>query len=81
MLDSLYNDLAVVNSLSSVLSKKHFTCPSFLNGSFAGQSDQGCRSLPFIPLNASCQSLLFEKSTDSHCTFKAQSGDGQISTS
>ena len=56
-----------MKSFSFTLSGKHFICPSILNGSFAGQSIQGCRSLLFITLNISCQSLLackvsFEKS-------------------
>ena len=45
-------------------------CPLILNDSFAGYSNLDCRSLLFIPLNISCQSLLtckvsVEKSTDS----------------
>ena len=59
-----------MNSLNLTLSEKHFICPSNLNESFAGQSNLGCRSLPFMTLNTSCQSLLacktsFEKSADS----------------
>ena len=59
-----------MNSLNLTLSEKHFICPSILNDSFAGQSNLGCRSLPFMTQNTSCQSLLackvsFEKSADS----------------
>ena len=59
-----------MNSFCFTLSGKHFICPSILNDSFAGQSNLGCRSLLFITLNISCQSLLackvsFQKSADS----------------
>ena len=59
-----------MNSFSFTLSGKHFIYPSILNDSFAGQSNLGCRSLIFITLNISCQSLLAckvssEKSADS----------------
>ena len=59
-----------MNSFSFTLSGKHFICPSFLNESFTGQSNLGCRSLLFMTLNASFQPLLscrvsFEKSDDS----------------
>ena len=62
--------LAMMTSFSFTLSGKHFICPSILNDSFAGQSYPGCRSLLFIILNISWQSLLackvsFEKSGDS----------------
>ena len=58
-----------MNSLNFTLSEKHFICPSILNDSFSGQSNLGCRSLPFMTLNTSCQPLLackvaFEKSAD-----------------
>ena len=54
----------------SFLSGKLFVCPSITNDSFAGQSNLGYRSLLFMTLNVSCQSLLackvsFEKSADS----------------
>ena len=60
----------MMNSFSFTFSGKHFICPSILNDSFAGQSNLNCRSLLFITLNNSCQSLLsfkvsFEKSADS----------------
>ena len=59
-----------MNSFNSTLSGKHFICPSILNDSFAGQSNLGCRSLPFMTWNTSFQPLLackvsFEKSA--HC--------------
>ena len=59
-----------MNSFNFNLSGKHFICPSILNDSFAGQSNLGCRSLLFITLNTSCESLLackvsFEKPADS----------------
>ena len=59
-----------MDSFSFTLSGKHFTCPSIPNDSFAGQSNLGCKSLIFITLKTSCQSLLackvsFEKSADS----------------
>ena len=59
-----------MNSFNLTLSGKHFTCPPILNDSFAGQSNLGCRSLPFMTLNTSFQPLLackvsFEKSADS----------------
>ena len=58
-----------MNSFGFVLSGKLFICPMILSDSFAGQSNLGCRSLLFTPLNISCQSLLtckviFEKSAD-----------------
>ena len=61
--------LVVMNSFSFFLSGKLFICPLILNESFAGQSNLGCRSLLFITLNISYQSLLackvyFEKSAD-----------------
>ena len=60
-----------MNSFSFTLSRKLFSCPLILNDSFAGQSNVSCRSLLFMTLNISCQSLLackvsFEKSADSH---------------
>ena len=60
----------MINLFNLALSGKHFICPSILNDSFAGQSNPGCRSLPFMTLNISCQPLLacqvsFEKSADS----------------
>ena len=59
-----------MNSFNLTLSGKHFICSSILNDSFAGQSNHGCRSLPFMTLNTSFQPLLackvsFEKSADS----------------
>ena len=61
--------LVMMNSFTLNLSGKYFICVSFVNDTFAGQSNLGCRSLLFITLNASCQSLLackvsFEKSAD-----------------
>ena len=60
----------MMNSFNLTLSGKHFICPSILNNSFAGYSNLGCRSLPFMTLNTSFQPLLackvsFEKSADS----------------
>ena len=51
------------------LSGKHFICPPILNDILARQRDLSCRSLFFMTLNISCQSLLtctvsFEKSAD-----------------
>ena len=59
-----------MNSFSFILSGKLFTCPLILNGSFAEQSNLGCRSLLFMTFSISCQSLLackvsFQKLTDS----------------
>ena len=59
-----------MNSLRFFLSGKLFICLLILNNIFAGQSNLGCRSLLFMTLNISCQSLLackvsFEKSPDS----------------
>ena len=59
-----------MNSFDFFLSGKHFICPSTLSDNFAGQSNLGCRSLLFMTLTISCQSLLackvsFEKSADS----------------
>ena len=61
--------LVMMNSFNSTLSEKHFICPSILNDSFAGYSNLGCRSLPFMTSNTSFQPLLackvsFEKSDD-----------------
>ena len=57
-----------MNSFNLILSGKHFICPSIINDSFAGQSNLGCRSLPFMTLNTSFQPLAckvsFEKSAD-----------------
>ena len=47
-----------MDSFSVTLSGKQFICPLILNDSFAGQSSLGCRSLLFMTLNISCQSLL-----------------------
>ena len=60
----------MMNSFNLTLSEKHFICPSILNDSFAGYSNLGCRPLPFMTSNTSCQPLLackvsFEKSADS----------------
>ena len=66
-----YNkDLVMMNSFNFTLSGKHFICPSILSDSFAGQSNLGCRSLPFMILNTFSQPLIackvsFEKSADS----------------
>ena len=59
-----------MNSFNLTLYEKHFICPSILNDSFAGYSNLGCRSLPFMTSNTSFQALLackvsFEKSADS----------------
>ena len=59
-----------MNSFNLTLSGKHFICTTILNDSFAGWSNLGCRSLPFMTLNTSFQPPLtckvsFEKSTDS----------------
>ena len=59
-----------MNSFILTLSGKHFLCPCILNDSFAGYSDLGYRSLPFMTWNTSFQPLLaykvsFEKSADS----------------
>ena len=60
----------MMNSFNLTLSEKHFICLSILNDSFAGYSNLGCRSLPFMTWNTSFQLLLackvsFEKSADS----------------
>ena len=60
----------MMNSFNLTLSEKHFIFPSIVNESFAGYSNLGCRTLPFMTWNTSCQSLLafkvsFEKSADS----------------
>ena len=60
----------MINSFNLTLSGQHFICPSILSDSFAGQSNLGCRSLPFMTWNTSFQPLLvskvsFEKSADS----------------
>ena len=60
----------MMNSFNLTLSGKHFICPSILNDSFAGYNNLGCRSLPFMTLNTSFQSLpackvSFEKSAKS----------------
>ena len=57
-------------SFNLTLSGEHFSCSSILNDSFDGQSNLGCRSLPFMTWNTSFQSVLackvsFEKSADS----------------
>ena len=59
-----------MNSFNLTLSGKHFICPSILNYSFAGQSNLGCRSLPFMTWNTSFYPFLaykvsFEKLADS----------------
>ena len=59
-----------MNSFNLTLSKKHFICPFILNDSFAGQSNLGCKSLPFMTWNTSFWPFLacevsFEKSADS----------------
>ena len=58
-----------MNSFNLTLSGKHFICPSILNDSFAGYSNLGCRSLPFMTWNTTFQPLLaykvsFEESAD-----------------
>ena len=60
----------MMNSFNLILSEKHFVFPSILNDSFAGYSNLGCRSLPFMTSNTSFQPLLaykvsFEKLADS----------------
>ena len=62
--------LVMMNSFNLTLSGKHFICPSILNDSYAGQSNLGWKSLPFLTLNTSFQPLLackvsFEKSAAS----------------
>ena len=47
-----------MNSFNLTLSGEHLICPSILNDSFAGYSNLGWRSLPFMTLNASFQPLL-----------------------
>ena len=59
-----------MNSFNLTLCGKHFIFPSILNDSFAGQSNLGCRFLPFMTLNISFQPFLackisFEKLADS----------------
>ena len=59
----------MMNSFNLTLSGKHFICSSILNDSFAGYSNLGCRSLPFMTSNTSFQTLLackvsLEKSAD-----------------
>ena len=59
----------MMNSFNLTLSGKHFICPSILNDSFAGETNLGCRSLPFMTSNATFQPLLAchlssEKSAD-----------------
>ena len=58
-----------MNSFNLTLSGKHFIYPSILNDSFAGLSNLGFRSLPFMTWNTSFQPLFaykvsFEKSDD-----------------
>ena len=60
----------MMDSFKLTLSGKHFIFPTILNDRFAGQSDLGCRSLPFMTSNTLFQPLLackisFEKSADS----------------
>ena len=67
---SFNKGLVTMHSFNLTLSEKHFSCPSILKDSFAGQSHLGCRSLPFVTWNTSFQPLLmcqvsFEKSADS----------------
>ena len=59
-----------MNSFNFTLSGKHFISLSILNDSFAGYSNLGCRSLPFMTSNTYFQPFLackfsFEKSADS----------------
>ena len=51
----------IMNSFNLILAGKHFVCPSILNDGFAGYSNLGCRSLPFMTLNTSFQPLLAYK--------------------
>ena len=58
-----------MNSFNFTVFGKCFICPSILNDSFAGYSNLGCRSLPFMTANTSFQPLLackvsFEKLSD-----------------
>ena len=48
----------MMNFFILTLSEKHFSFPSILNDSFAGYSNLGCRPLPFMTWNTSCQPLL-----------------------
>ena len=48
----------MMNSFNLALTGKHFICPPILNDSFAGYSNLGCRSLPFMTSNTSFQPLL-----------------------
>ena len=65
--------LMMMKSFNLTLSGKYFICPSILNENgefFAGQSNLGCWSSPFMTSNASFQPLLaykvsFEKSAHS----------------
>ena len=59
------------------LSGKHFICPSILNESFAGQSNLGCRSLSFMTLNTSFQSLLVARGAKGN-TSDYRSDDSKI---
>ena len=59
----------MISSFSFFLSVKLFICPSILSGIFAGKGSLGYRSLLFMTLDISFQSLLackvsFEKSVD-----------------
>ena len=59
-----------MNFFNLTLSEKHFIFPPILNDSFAGYSNLGYRSLPFMTSNTSFQPLLackvsFEKSAAS----------------
>ena len=59
----------MMNSLNFTLSEKHFIFLSIVNDSFAGYSNLGCRSLPFMTWNTYFQPLLackvsLEKSAD-----------------
>ena len=62
--------LVMMNSFNLTLCEKHFICLSILNDNFAGYSNLGCRSLPFMTSNTFLQPLLackvsFEKSANS----------------
>ena len=48
----------MMNSFSFFFSGKLFICPLILNDIFAGYNKLGYRSLLFMTLNISCQSLL-----------------------
>ena len=70
MMNSFNLTLSEKHFICLTLSEKHFICPSILNDDFAGYSNLGCRSLPFMTWNTSFPPLLackvsFEKPADS----------------